>query len=281
MIGTVTRFLKRFIVLVPGLFAAYLVARDFYPILDRRVPAPLAVIGAYIFGAYILIPALMRVLKFLAPRSHIPHYSTTSDGFASDPVNIGLEGTRRQIIHAMKAAGWYLADKRTVKSMARMALAILLKKPYPNAPFSNLYLFGRKQDLGFQMPVDNSPYSRHHVRFWACSPLLSDIEKRHISFWEGHINGKRSSSRNNSQLWLGAASLDVGLGVIMHNAQLTHSVHPDTDAERDLIIATLAAADKVKSKRTIKIGEAYKLRNRVFRAHLKTDGKVVIMTLKS
>lgn len=281
MIDAAIRFLKRFIVLVPGVFAAFLVARDFYPILDRRIPAPLAVLGAYVFGAYILIPSIMRVLKFLTRRTHIPHYSTTSDGFASDPVNIGLFGTREQVVSAMRDAGWYLADKRTLKSVARMVIAILLNKPYPNAPFSNLYLFGRKQDLGFESPVDNSPHSRHHVRFWACSPLLSDIEKRHISFWEAHVKGKRSSSKKAGQLWLGAASLDVGLGIIRHNAQLTHSVHPDTDAERDLIVNTLSAANRIKSKRIIKIGEAYKLRNRVFRAHLKTDGRVIIITLKS
>ena len=77
------------------------------------------------------------------------------------------------------------------------------------------------------------------------------------------------------------ASLDIGLGIISHNAQLTHTVHPDTDAERDLIITMLLKAGQVKSKRTTVVGEAYRLRNRVFRAHLRTDGKMTIATLKS
>lgn len=278
MIDAVIRFLKRFAVLIPGLIAAFLVTRDVYPILDRQVPAGVAVLGAYIIGAYLLVPAFMRVLRFVIRPKHIPHYSVTSDGFASDPVNIGLVGTRQQVIDAMTSAGWYMADKRTLKSVARMGLAIILRQSYSNAPFSHLYLFGRKQDLGFQLPVDDSPNNRHHVRFWACSPVLSEIEESHISFWQGRVLAKQPSKQ---QLWLGAASLDVGLGIIRHNAQLTHTVHPDTDAERDLIAATLSAAKKVKKQKVIKIGEAYKLRNRVFRAHLKTDGYVIILTLKS
>jgi hypothetical protein len=277
MIDAVIRFFKRFAVLIPGLVGAYLVATDAYPILNRQVPAPLAVLGTYILGAYILIPGIMRIIRIFIKPNHIPHYSTTPDGLASDPVNIGVVGTRDQVIKAMTAAGWHLADKRTIGTVLKMGVAIVLRKPYLNAPFSNLYLFGRKQDLGFQLPVNDSPNSRHHVRFWSCSPLISDIEKRHISFWQRHILKEPKAER---QLWLGAASLDVGLGIIMHNAQLTHAVHPDTDAERNLIVKMLSKAGRVRSKKVIKVGEAYKLRNRVFRTHLKTDGKVVILTLK-
>jgi hypothetical protein len=37
-----------------------------------------------------------------------------------------------------------------------MVKAFLLNPPYPAAPFSALYLFGRGQDIGFQKGIDNS-----------------------------------------------------------------------------------------------------------------------------
>jgi hypothetical protein len=54
-----------------------------------------------------------------------------------------------------------------VASSWRMIRAFVLNSPYPTAPFSTLYLFGRGQDIGFQKAIDNSPRNRHHVRFWA------------------------------------------------------------------------------------------------------------------
>lgn len=279
MIHAFVRFFKRFVVLLPGLVGAYFVTADVFPFLDKRFPAPIAVLIAYILAAYVLIPALLRLVRIVIRPKHIPHYCVTADGFASDPINIGLLGTRTQIEKAMRAAGWYSADKRTVQSIARMIYSVIFHKPYPTAPFSYLYLFGRKQDLGFQLPIGDNPHARHHVRFWMAEPTLSAEEQAHLDFWQRIIHGKKRHSKS-KQLWLGAASRDIGIGLIRHNAQFTHSVHPDTDAERDLIVHMLKEAKQVKKTRSILVGEAYKLRNRVFRSHLRSDGKLTIVTLK-
>jgi hypothetical protein len=37
-----------------------------------------------------------------------------------------------------------------------MVRAFVLNQPYPTAPFSTLYLFGRGQDIGFQKAIDKS-----------------------------------------------------------------------------------------------------------------------------
>ena len=50
-----------------------------------------------------------------------------------------------------------------------MVRAFVFNSPYPTAPFSTLYLFGRGQDIGFQKAIDNSPRKRHHIRFWSLS----------------------------------------------------------------------------------------------------------------
>lgn len=278
MIDWFIRFFKRLIVLLPGLAGAYFVAIDVYPFLDRQVPAPLAFLAAYVLAAYVLIPTLLRIVRLFIRPNHIPHYCITADGFASDPINIGLVGTKKQITLAMKKAGWYPADKRTVKTVTRLIISVVFRRQYKTAPFSNLYLFGRKQDLGFQSAIGSSPRQRHHVRFWMTEPTLSKSEKEHLDFWQKLVHSKKKP--NKKQLWVGAASRDIGIGFIRHNAQFTHSVHPNTDAERDKIVKDLKKAGRIVSTQRVTVGEAYKLRNRVFRSHLRSDGKMVIVTLQ-
>jgi len=277
MIDVVIRFVKRFAVLIPGLAVAYFAADKLYPVLERRIPASIAVLSIYVLTAYILIPALIRGLRIIFKPKHLPMYCVTPDGFASDPINIGIVGTKQDVLRALKAAGWHQADPRTIKTLFQMIMAQIFRRPYLNAPFSNLYLFGRKQDFGFQLPVGNSPHHRHHVRFWACEPKLSETEQAHLTFWDQH----QPKQKKRPTLWVGAASLDIGLGFIRHNAQITHFVHPDTDAERDLIVRDLKKSDQVSTSKKIKVGQPYKIRNRVPFAHLATDGKMTILTLKS
>jgi hypothetical protein len=277
MIAYVIRFIKRFFVLIPGLAMAVLAAREVYPFLDRRIPTEFAVFATYILTAYVLIPAAMRLIRVFIKPKHIPLYCVTPDGFASDPINIGLVATENQIIGAMDKAGWYMADKRTFGSLLRMGLAIVSSRSYPNAPFSNLYLFGRKQDLGFELPLDNNPQHRHHVRFWLSEPTMTKQEQEHLHFWQRHGPMKPRKKR---QLWIGAASLDTGLAFIRHNAQITHMISPDTSAERDLIVRHLKKTGLVKKTRRVIIGKPYQLRNRVWRGFLKSDGKMTICELK-
>ena len=66
----------------------------------------------------------------------------------------------------MTAAGWDPADPLTFRSSVRIVVDTVLRKPDDEAPVSNLYLFGRKEDLAFEKPVGGSPKERHHVRFW-------------------------------------------------------------------------------------------------------------------
>lgn len=277
MLDIIFRFLKRIVVLLPGLAVAYFVTTDVYPFLDRGVPHAIAILAAYILAAYVLIPALMRVIRFFVRPKHIPLYCTTPDGFASDPINIGLMGTKEQVKKAMEVAGWFEADPRNLKTLLRYATAMILRWSYPTAPFSNLYLFGRSQDMGFQLPTNENPHHRHHVRFWASEPRLSDEQEEHLKFWRKYSTNKRPKK---NQLWLGAASLDTGLGIIRHSGQITHMIHPDTDSERDLIVNNLELSGKVQSTRDVTVGKPYSLRNRVFKGRLNADGKMTIVTLK-
>lgn len=277
MLARFARFIKRMLVFLPGALVTYYVVRNIYPVLDNQIPAAPAVLLAYLLAAYVLIPALLRLARLIFPPSHVPHYSTTPDGFASDPIQIGLFGSRDQVINAMNKIGWFTADKRTLKTLLKLGLSLLLRKPYPTAPFSALYLLGRSQDLGFQLPVEGSPRHRHHVRFWPVQPAVAEHFQEDVAFWDKHHPDK--NRRDDKILWLGAASLDTGLGLIRHNAQITHMIHPDTNAERELIVNSLKSAGLCKSIKKIAITNPYRLSNRVISGYLETDGNLTICQL--
>lgn len=277
MISFIFRQFKRIAVLVPGLIMAYVGVHDIFPAVDRFVPSDaLAIIATYVITAYVLIPALLRLLRLFFRPKHVPLYCTTPDGFASDPINIGVVGTKSQLIKAMASAGWYLADDRNAKNLFKMITAVVLKQRYNNAPFSSLYLFGRSQDLGFEIPLDSNPLHRHHVRFWAASHNADSSQLEHTTFWEIIHKSNLTSGR---VLWVGAASLDSGFGIIGHNAQLTHRVHHDTDAERELITKQLKSTGLVKKIRSVTIGKPIKINNRVIRSYLRADGRLTICEL--
>jgi hypothetical protein len=271
------RQLKRLIVLVPGLVIAYVAVYDIYPVIDRRVPAVLAILTTYILAAYVLVPTLLRLIGLVFKPQHIPLYCTTPDGFACDPINIGIIGTQEELVTAMTKAGWYQADKRTLYTVFKLGMSMVLKRPYHTAPFSSLYLFGRSQDIGFELPLDNNPRHRHHVRFWAASHTGDPRHLDYISFWDRF---HKSNLLTGKVLWVGAASLDTGLGVIRHNAQLTHMIHYDTNAERELITKGLKKAGLVKKVRNVSIGKPYRLTNRVISGYMHADGKMKICELK-
>lgn len=273
----IARLIKRLLIFLPGAAAAYLVIADVYPALDKRLPAGPAIIVAYFIGAYVLVPAIIRFIRIVEPPKHVPFYSTTPDGFASDPVQIGLFGTREQVITAMKRIGWYRADKRTPRTLVKMLVSIILSKPYHTAPFSTLFLLGRSQDLEFELPLDNHPLHRHHVRFWAVKPEVAEHFKEHVAFWHHHHPDK--NQKDDKYLWLGAASLDAGFGLIRHNAQITHMIHPDTNAERELIVSALKKAKLCKRIKRIEIARPYQLRNRVITGYLEADGILAVCEL--
>lgn len=278
MLIRLIRLTKRLFVLGIGIGVVYLAVWHFFPFFDNRIPLALALLATYIFTAYFFVPILFRVFRLFVRPKHIPLYCTTPDGFASDPINIGVIATRQQLEKAMKKAGWHKAHKRTPYTLLRMMRSIITRRPYKNAPFSSLYLFGRKQDLGFQKPFGDHPSYRHHVRFWACHLDGPEAFHEHVHFWQRF---HRPSGDNKSrQLWIGAASRDVGIMPIKHNMQLTHMIDPDTNAERDLIVHDLRMSHSVAKTITEKVHPGLSLPNRVIGGILHTDGKLRICILK-
>jgi hypothetical protein len=275
MIQLLVRLAKRFAVLVPGLIIAYFSVRDIFPYFDARLPLGVAILATYALGAYVLIPAVIRLVRIFHPPNHLPLYCVTPDGFASDPLNIGIVCTRRQIITAMQKAGWHMADPHSPRYALKHLLYFLLGRDYTTAPVSSLYLFGRRQDLAFEIPIGGA--QRHHVRFWATTYK----EGKLLTVRSIHWHHRKTHVQGDNLLWVGAASLDVGVAPIRHNMQITHMIDPDTNRERELIVKQLKTAGLVAETHQVKLDSPYKLVNRVWRGSLHTDGLMTVIYLKT
>jgi len=278
MIQYLVRFAKRLAVLLPALGIAAVSVLNIYPFLNKGVNGVVAFLATYVLAAYILIPAASRLVQaFIRQPGHLPVYSVTPDGYASDPLNIGIIGTHNELIYAMRRAGWEVADDHILSNMWKEVVCTILRVPYPAAPMSNLYLFGRKQDIGFEIRSADKQWHRHHVRFWATTYNKSNgqLKPKSIHWFP---RKEQQLHRDQKLLWLGAASKDIGLALIKHNAQLTHMIHPDTDAERDLIVEQLQI-EGAELTADLTIMEPYKLVNRAWSGYLQTDGRLKVVSL--
>jgi hypothetical protein len=196
----------------------------------------------------------------------------TGDGLPGDPVNLVLTGTLQQLQSAFQTAGWSQADRLGLASSWRMVVAFVGNSPYPTAPFSTLYLFGRGQDIGFQKAIDNSPRKRHHIRFWALAFAHAEETVGTAAFW---LNADRPPE-DARVLWVGAGTRDTGISLTKLTFQVTHATDDDTNAERDYIIAELARHQVIKDVTSYEAGQPLPV-GRV--NHYVTDGSVSVASL--
>ncbi len=168
--------------------------------------------------AYIIMPTVwQRYVRRHPSLDDVPGITETGSGIPGDPINVALIGTKADLVSIMLAAKWYPADALTLKSSLEIAVDAVFKRPDADAPVSNLYLFGRKEDLAFEQAVGDNPRHRHHVRFWKTEK--TDPDGRPI--------------------WVGSAVYDRRVGVSRTTGQITHVTSADVDAERDFLFQCL------------------------------------------
>ena len=174
--------------------------------------------------AYLLLPRVHSILTLFYVPDYFIGRAKTREGLLGDPINIALRGTEEQIHQAMTEAGWHLADDMGLTSALRTVRGTLLRRSYPGAPVSRLYLFGTVQDFTYQQEVEGNPSKRHHVRFWRCPAgwLLPGGHKAD---------------------WLAAGTYDRSIGISFFTLQVTHRIDKETDKERDHIVRTLVEGD--------------------------------------
>ena len=265
------RFLRRVLVFGLGILSVWLIVFVFR-LTDHRLPTILAVALTYGIAAYIVLPRVVQFGLKILQRKRVPRFTITGDGLPGDPVNLVLIGTRQQLQSAFAAAGWSEADRLGLTSSWRMVRAFVFNAPYPTAPFSTLYLFGRGQDIGFQKAIDNSPRKRHHIRFWATSLTRAEATVGTAGFW---LNTDRPP-HHERVLWVGAGTRDTGLSVTKLTFQVTHATDSDTNAERDFIIAELTENRVIVDVNSYRSGQRLPT-HRV--NHYVTDGEVTVASL--
>jgi hypothetical protein len=225
--------------------------------LERVLLALLAVMSAYTVLAYVVLPAFWTHYEHQRGLADLPMVTRTAQGIPGDPINVGLIGDEKEVLCAMNAAGWFPADPVTFRSSIEIAGSVLLDRAYKDAPVSNLFYLGRREDLAFEKPAGNSADRRHHVRFWKV--LDQGQEKRPV--------------------WLGAVTFDKSVGVSHFTGAITHHIDADLDAERELLTADLEGAGMVTAKYQVTgVGPTMTGRNGGGDPYF-TDGEVWIVRL--
>jgi hypothetical protein len=265
------RFLRRLLIFALGIFSIWLIVFVFEFVDDRRSWI-LALAITYAMAAYVILPRAVRMGLKILQRKHVPSYTITGDGLPGDPVNLMLMGTLPQLRAAFASAGWTEADPLGLRSSWGMVRAFVFNSPYPAAPFSTLYLFGRGQDIGFQKAIDDSPRKRHHIRFWALSFARAEETLGTASFW---LNTDRPAE-NARVYWVGAGTRDTGFSLTRLTFQVTHATDSDTDIERDFIVAELIKRRVIADATSYTAGQQLST-ERV--NHYVTDGEVTMATL--
>ncbi|HEY1676806.1 MAG TPA: LssY C-terminal domain-containing protein [Candidatus Sulfotelmatobacter sp.] len=142
-----------------------------------------------------------------------------------DMVNFVIVGDQKDVQDALSAADWHVADTNNERAMLNAVMQTYDKKDYLAMPMSTLYLFGRKQDFGYEMAEPIAMVaSRHHFRIWK-APFT----------YQGH------------EVWCGAGTHDIGFAKDRRNNNVTHKIDPSVDGERDNIGGSLQKSKKVKT----------------------------------
>ena len=188
------------------------------------------------FGIIVIILSLLALARVLFIRRKLHHSShagraisaqmssvgmplTTFNryGDTGDPINMQICGTDGQIGAAFASAGWYRADEITFITSVRISIDSILGRAYTTAPVSNLFLFGRREDLAFERPGHNVR-QRDHIRLWNTSRI----------------------GDSGRPIWIGSATKDVKVELSKTNHLPTHGIAPDLDDERELVVSELA-----------------------------------------
>lgn len=158
---------------------------------------------------------VVRFYPYETAYPRFPRVTHTRSGAPGDPINLIVVGARRDISSAFQRAGWLTPDPITPQTSAHIAAASLAHQSYPTAPVSDLYVFGRPQDLAFEKPTNDVQY-RDHIRLW-----------------------QTDQSLDGAPIWVAQASYDAGIELGSTNGFPTHHIAPAIDRERETVGASL------------------------------------------
>jgi LssY-like putative type I secretion system component LssY len=216
--------------------------------------------GATPAAAAVKLPVSNAVLDVEVGKSLQALPRRVNDEFKNpgDMVNFVLIGSEKQVQDALTAANWHGADTSTSGAMANAGLMATEKQDYLAMPMSQLYLFGRVQDFGYEMA---EPYamvaSRHHFRIW-----------------------KSTAIYKGQPVWAGAGTHDIGFEKDQRNGKVTHKIDPAVDGERDHIGESLEQAGTVKMMSYFTPSDPVEESKNATGGGFHSDGRVLVIFLQ-
>jgi hypothetical protein len=187
----------------------------------------------------------------------IPRRVTDAQGNLGDNTNFVMAGPEMSVIAAFEAAGWVKVDKTKKEAVLQGLLESLSKQSYLELPMSELTLFGRSQDYGLAHaePLTVAE-QRHHLRLWK-APFAVDGQ----------------------ELWVGAATHDIGLDRDNRNNGITHKIDPNIDDERDFVSRSLDETGRVAKLSFVTPSQPSKEARTATGATFHSDGRVLVVQL--
>ncbi len=165
-------------------------------------------------GLLFLILVVVLVIRFY-PYSYqysaFPKETRTKSKVEGDPINLVFIGSQQQITQTFQHAGWLIPDPTTTETSKKIAIDSLAHRSYPKAPVSNLYVFGRIQDMALEKPT-NDVREREHFRMWKTGTFVGG-----------------------QPIWIGQASYDSGIELSKKNDLPTHHIASTVDLERNRV----------------------------------------------
>ncbi len=143
-----------------------------------------------------------------------PAFVTNKDGTKTgDPLNLIIIGTADAVWPAFLSQGWGPTAAMTTGSALKTGVFGIFGGGYRYAPISDLYVYGRAQDIALQK-VRNNIHYRNHLRLW-------EAPVRYL--------GK--------PVLIGQISRDIGSRMTTKSSTLTtHRIDPDVDETRGSLI---------------------------------------------
>jgi LssY C-terminus len=199
-----------------------------------------------------LAPESLAAIQRLLDKA--PHRAEGKDGKPGDPLNLVVIGSEHEIQAAFERAGWVEPSRASGQSIWAATRAILGEVGYGKAPVSDLFLFGRREDLAFAKML-NTVAKRHHLRLWRAGAVTPD----------------------GREIWLGAATHDNGYDI--RPQVISHAIDPNLDDERAKVAADLAATKLARAEELVARANPLSQGLTATGASWKTDGRLLAIEL--
>ena len=151
-----------------------------------------------------------------------PATVTNADGSKTgDPLNFVIIADSEALWPALLRSGWDPTAAMSAGTAMKTGFFGIFGGAYRYAPISNLYVYGRAQDIALQKIRDNIHY-RNHLRLWLAP----------VTF-------------QGNKVWVGQISRDIGIK-LSSKTFVTHKVDPMVDEARLYVLFDLASSQYLK-----------------------------------